>query len=645
MTEISTSAKSPLAVHAACGLFLGILIAWVLFSGSRPLRTEGYDLSRFGRLPVQSGGRIKPLNSEAIVSLRLLSGKSQLRREVAGKRVKVPALVWYIETLLNSGATDDDKVFRIDNPEILDDLTLDAEEKLFSFNDLIPHLSRIQDRARQAFQKEQGVRSRFERNMIELFSRLRTYNNIASALHFQPDVPFSSLVQSYENLVPLALSLPDDAENWTQEQREAAQLVPSLRHVFLAMASEVDLQIVPPERLPTANGAVWQNPYDLLAEAMQANSPQAPALCTALAKMQGGWLDGDRIAGARTYQEGLRDYEATIADNPAVQEKSMSLYLEYIFNRFDLFYRSIVIYVMTFLLLCLSWLKWGKTLRRYAYVLLAFGFTLHTVGLILRVVITERPPVTNLYGSTLFVGWVCVLLGLIVERMFRHGFAMTAATVAGALTLMKGFQIALEGGDTMGVLVAVLDSNFWLATHVICISIGYSACFFAAFIGHIYIFRGIFTRTLDRPAARSMELMTYGIICFGLLFSVIGTILGGIWADQSWGRFWGWDPKENGALLICLWLIVILHARLGGYLHQRGTMIAAAFASVITAVSWFGVNLLGTGLHSYGFTERGLFSFMLFIIIETLIVIVASLLPWKAWASAHHLRPPPEVGA
>jgi hypothetical protein len=107
--------------------------------------------------------------------------------------------------------------------------------------------------------------------------------------------------------------------------------------------------------------------------------------------------------------------------------------------------------------------------------------------------------------------------------------------------------------------------------------------------------------------------MIYGIVCFAMLFSFVGTVLGGIWADQSWGRFWGWDPKENGALLIVLWNALILHARWGGMVQQRGMAVLAVGGNIITTWSWFGVNMLGIGLHSYGFTPGQLFWLVTFV--------------------------------
>jgi len=112
-------------------------------------------------------------------------------------------------------------------------------------------------------------------------------------------------------------------------------------------------------------------------------------------------------------------------------------------------------------------------------------------------------------------------------------------------------------------------------------------------------------------------------VCFGLLLSVFGTIMGGVWANDSWGRFWGWDPKENGALLICLWEIMILHARMGGYIRDRGLAVMAVLGAVVVSASWWGVNLLGVGLHSYGFTSGVVMALASFWAFEILVVLAA----------------------
>src|SRR5438046_3758144 len=151
------------------------------------------------------------------------------------------------------------------------------------------------------------------------------------------------------------------------------------------------------------------------------------------------------------------------------------------------------------------------------------------------------------------------------------------------------------------MLQAVLHTNIWLATHVVAITTGYSAMFLAGMLAIIYVVRGVFTRSLKKPTADSLAGMTYGVVCFATMLSFVGTVLGGIWADQSWGRFWGWDPKENGAVLIVIWNALILHARWGGLVKDRGIAVLAVAGNMVTAWSWFGTNQLRVGLHAYGF--------------------------------------------
>ncbi len=148
----------------------------------------------------------------------------------------------------------------------------------------------------------------------------------------------------------------------------------------------------------------------------------------------------------------------------------------------------------------------------------------------------------------------------------------------------------------MGVLVAVLNTNFWLGTHVLCITMGYAFCLMTAMCAHVWLYSK--ARGQD---GGDMIVPLKILAILSLLFTAVGTILGGIWADQSWGRFWGWDPKENGALLIVLWLIWLLHGQIAGQLSRALFVAGLAALSMIVALAWFGVNLLATGLHSYGF--------------------------------------------
>jgi ABC-type transport system involved in cytochrome c biogenesis permease subunit len=205
--------------------------------------------------------------------------------------------------------------------------------------------------------------------------------------------------------------------------------------------------------------------------------------------------------------------------------------------------------------------------------------------------------VGTLYESVLFVALVVGGMALLMRKSASKSLI---ALIAGGLLMLAP---AIEPqNETMGMLSAVLNTNFWLGVHVLTITIGYGLCLVTAALAHL---------ALWRPGAweRPMQLSALG----SLLFVTTGTFLGGVWADQSWGRFWGWDPKENGALLIVLWLIWLLHGKLGGQVGPQAYAAGMATLSIIVAIAWFGVNLLGVGLHSYGFITgiaTGLVAFM-----------------------------------
>jgi ABC-type transport system involved in cytochrome c biogenesis permease subunit len=288
-----------------------------------------------------------------------------------------------------------------------------------------------------------------------------------------------------------------------------------------------------------------------------------------------------------------------------------------------------VLYVFVLLVSLVSWLKWPRTLGKTAIILLGFAFVLHTLGLLIRMYLQGRPPVTNLYSSALFVGWGSVLLCLFLERFYKNGIGSVCGSTIGFVTLLIAHNLQLDG-DSLEMLRAVLDTNVWLATHVVVVTLGYSSVGLAGLLGIIYILRGILTSSFSETTAASLSRMIYGVICFATLCSFVGTILGGIWADQSWGRFWGWDPKENGALLIVLWNATILHARWGGLIRERGLAVMSVFGNIVVGLSWFGVNMLGVGLHSYGFMDQA-FGTLTTFIASQLVVIGLGLVPRRYW--------------
>ncbi len=258
----------------------------------------------------------------------------------------------------------------------------------------------------------------------------------------------------------------------------------------------------------------------------------------------------------------------------------------------------------TWLLAALVALGWATPLFRASFrprVLLAAvvgALVVLTLWLSLRMLITGRPPVTNLASTFLFTGWLSVVVALVTAwRRDRQALTRLALSAGGLVPLLSGLFVG--AGDPFAPLQAVLNTNFWLALHVTLISGGYAAVLLSAVLGHAYLW--LSTAKKPRDQAPLWKALTASLV-WGLALTSAGTLLGGFWADQSWGRFWGWDPKENGALLILLWTALTLHLRPARLAQEWGTAFGAALGLPVLLFSWLGVNLLGAGFHSYGAT-------------------------------------------
>ncbi|GAB5442057.1 MAG: hypothetical protein Fues2KO_24060 [Fuerstiella sp.] len=349
------------------------------------------------------------------------------------------------------------------------------------------------------------------------------------------------------------------------------------------------------------------------------------------------WRNGD-VAG---FNQTLKTYHQWLEDEqlPEVNEEAKIFYglitvdkvdFESFVNGFAPGYNTIFLYLFALILTFLSWIGWRKPLWRSAVGLTIVALIVHSFYLYARMKISGRPPVTNLYSSAVFIGWGVVLLSLILEFVSKLGIMTVVGCVSGASTLCIAYFLGIDEGDTLSVMQAVLDTQFWLATHVVCITFGYAATFLAGLLGIAYcIFRVADDSSGKQPFTVFLGKVVYGVVCFAMLLSFVGTVLGGLWADDSWGRFWGWDPKENGALLIVIWNAIILHARWDKLVRDYGTAVLAIGGNIVTAWSWFGVNELGAGLHNYGFTEGRLFYLGMFVV-GNLALIAAALIvrPW-----------------
>ena len=575
---------------------LALLIALVFALPGGKVR--GFDVSGFSNLPILEGGRVKPLDSLARNSLLVIHSRQGFRFD--GRSVGPDE--WILDVLFRPQVADQQPIFVIDDPEVIS--LIGAQQKknrnYFSFADLSSHLDEVQKQAASAQPIAPQKRTRFQSAVVNLFDRVYLYYKLRNTLQLAGSPGLGWELQS--------LGTPEA----------------KLRHQDLIQLAQ--FRMLPPP--VGTNPDAWQSVGQALSSANE-GGPLHPGLMP-LARLNAAYVAND----AASFNQALADMNSLVATlKPGALAKASN---ELVFNRAQPFFVGLSIYFVAFLALCFSWIYKPDLLRPTAYALLCSGAIVHTLGLAARIILQGRPPVTNLYSSAVFVGWGAVILGLIVERMYRKGFGTAVAAAAGFASLIVAQNLGTEG-DTMEMMRAVLDSNFWLATHVVTITIGYSGTFLAGAIAIAYALRKHIVAKVDVETDKALADMAYGIICFALFFSFVGTVLGGIWADQSWGRFWGWDPKENGALLIVLWNAIILHARWAGYVRERGTMIMAMFGNVITACSWFGVNMLGVGLHSYGFMDQAFYALTGFIASQ-LILMGICYLPARFWVQKPHSK-------
>ncbi|MEN9468529.1 MAG: Cytochrome c biosis protein CcsA, partial [Verrucomicrobiota bacterium] len=263
--------------------------------------------------------------------------------------------------------------------------------------------------------------------------------------------------------------------------------------------------------------------------------------------------------------------------------------------------------------------KAGKAGYSLGWIFAGAGFLMQLVGIILRVLISGRAPVTNMYESVVWVAFGTIFFALIFETIYRtRYFLLGAVPVAVASLILADTQpVILDRSITP--LVPVLMDNFWLTTHVLTITLSYAAFALALGVGHIILGKSLF----GSKASPALHNYLYRTLQIGVLLLAVGTILGAVWANYSWGRFWDWDPKETWALIALLTYLFLLHGRINGNWGGFGMAVGAILAFQTVIMAWYGVNfILGVGLHSYGFGSGGLPGAIAFVSAEVLFVLL-----------------------
>lgn len=583
-----------------------ILVFFLFFSHSA--FAANLDLKDFGRMAIQSEGRIKPIDTFAKHLLVRFSGKSKVGSE--------SYLEWFASLVFDPESSANKKIFLINNPEVLEALKVEPDKhRRYSFKDLEPGIDKLFELSNSSFEIAEKERSNIEKEFIRVFTNLNSYIQLSNSFLFNfmhPDFTVSDEtkevlgLKSNHNSLFTVITKAEKISKILEEKNLNKDSNREIIRLALLMYDWVErykdyqemyltkeaFDVIPVEK------TVLVSPWDQLIKPGIELSPEI----FKLSEIQDRYLAKDYPS----FRLLLEEYNSMVSEKTGI---SFKLDLELLYNKVNPFLNTKLFYGLAFLSLLMSIIFSNTLLRSLTWLFTGFAFFLHSFGLISRMLILERAPVSNLFETFIFVSWIIVLVGILLALFdMKSSLGLLLASFSGLVLLLISGKFAVEG-DTMQVLIAVLNSNFWLSTHVICITIGYAGVFAAGIVAHIFLIQKLF---LKNPELKKLIAITLGLLSFGLCFSFLGTLLGGIWADQSWGRFWGWDPKENGALLIVLWSTLVFHARMAGMVKETGLALLTAFSSVVVITSWFGINLLGVGLHSYGFTSgiaTGLYSY------------------------------------
>jgi cytochrome c-type biogenesis protein CcsB len=376
-------------------------------------------------------------------------------------------------------------------------------------------------------------------------------------------------------------------------EREISTLYETLS-ILAGIFSGESLRIIPQ---PGDAAASWFS----LADLEKIEAPPVQRIRTLLAALVVAYRDGDRVSvGASA--AALKRRLAELA--PEVYPQAKDLGVEVHYNRFKPFRTAWLLYLLGFLSLLASFPLASRAATGTGFALVLAGFAAHAYGMVLRMTITGRPPVTNMYESVIWVAWGAMLFALIFEAVYKVRYFAVCAAALATFSLILADNVPILDGS-IEPLVPVLRDNMWLTVHVLTITLGYAAFTLAMGIGHLNL--GLYFFAPQRTALlKSLSLFLYRALQVGTLFLATGTMLGGVWASYSWGRFWGWDPKETWALIALLGYLAILHGRMIGWFKEFGMAVGSIVGYLGVLMAWYGVNfVLGTGLHSYGFGSGG----------------------------------------
>ena len=497
-------------------------------------------------LPVQDAGRIKPFDTFAKETLELIYGKKSYKPRDDASSV---AAHWVVLTwMLSPESWVSRPLFEVKHHEILEKLKLPIDKKHFTGDEL--------------FKSE---------NFSNLMQELQNKR------------------ESKEKLTPYF---------------QAIQRIENQFFVFREMASGKLLKIY-----PVPGQDAWLSVADLPEDVQPAFLEISKNVASHLGLKTDTTALPEQIKSVaeKLDQSVLAFEELAGKSDPVKYESSKKVKTEVLYNDLHPFRWAYIAYLLAALILLFIWIRNSNSGMTLAWIFVGIGFALHIFGFAFRIYLAERPPVSNMYETVIWASFGTVLFSIILELVYKYKVMLLGGCLMGVFALVVADSAPAILDPSLQPLEAVLRSNYWLIVHVMTISISYAAFLLAFGLGDIGL---IYIALDEKKYADKIQKTTTGVyraMQIGVAFLAPGIILGGIWADYSWGRFWGWDPKETWALIVLLGYIIVLHARLVGWLKNFGVLSSGVITFNLVIMAWYGVNfVLGAGLHSYGFGAGGI---------------------------------------
>ncbi len=371
--------------------------------------------------------------------------------------------------------------------------------------------------------------------------------------------------------------------------------------------------------MPKPDSETWLS----VAEIPEAQQGLFVNISQSVAAYLGALAEHKDVEGAKaTLDKAVIDFQKSVEQvAPEKYAQAHKVGTEVLYNDLHPFRWTYVLYILASIVLLFIWIRNLQSGMGLVWTITLAGFFIHILGFAFRVYLAERPPVTNMYETVVWVSWGVMLFSMILEKIYKYRIFLLAGLLVGFVCMVIADTAPAVLDPSIQPLEAVLRSSYWLIVHVMTITISYAAFALAFGLGDI----GLIYYAIDKDKhAEKIKHITTGVyraMQIGVAFLAPGIILGGIWADASWGRFWGWDPKETWALIALLGYIIILHARLVNWIQNFGMLVSAVLTFNLVIMAWYGVNfILGAGLHSYGFGAGGVEYVSIFVLLHCIFV-------------------------